>query len=703
LAGKIKEMIDSIIQNRSKGNPAIAEMTKAKFILKGVNPDKYDKVSIDDPIIIEKLLIVAKQLNVGELECERCNIKSVFSTKSIEKEVVLDIKNQLNGFGAKLIVFFASSIFDQDRLCNLMQEAFKDCIVFGCSTAGEIVSGKLLKNSVVAMAFNSNIILDAKVEVLEQINENLSVEAAFKSFERYFNESSYTMDVTRYVGIVLIDGVSMKEEKLMDQIGNRTNVCFIEGSAGDDLKFSETFVCANGKAYKNSAVLVLLKMNVHAEFGIINTQSFKALDHVLIANKVNEETREVIEFNNRPAISAYADAVGAVSVEEAPKYFPTNPVGLVIGENDIFVRSPRRKKGTNIEFNCNIIKGMEVRLLKSTNIIEDTKKVLNKKINEFGKIDGIINFHCIARTLELEKKNLVKQYGEIFSDIPTIGFSTYGEGNIGFKNQTSTMLVFKNHISKSYNNKEKGCDCEKSHLKYRLIERNNEKLIKGNSDLQKEVLELNQQLEETTTALKQFNILLEEEINERTKREEEINYLSYHDELTGLYNRRFYEAELKRLDTERNLPISIIMGDVNNLKIVNDVFGHNKGDELIRKAAVAIQSACRTGDIVSRWGGDEFVILLPKTKTEEVKKIISRMKVLCSKERISDLSLSISLGWDTKIKTDESILKILKSAEDYMYNHKIIENEGIRDNVIATIIKTLHEKNPRQEKDSKNQ
>ena len=94
---------------------------------------------------------------------------------------------------------------------------------------------------------------------------------------------------------------------------------------------------------------------------------------------------------------------------------------------------------------------MEVRLLESTNIIEDTKNALEKKISEFGRIEGIINFHCILRTLELEKKNLVKQYGEIFSDIPTIGFSTYGEEYIGHINQTSTMLVFKTDITKPYN------------------------------------------------------------------------------------------------------------------------------------------------------------------------------------------------------------------------------------------------------------
>ena len=436
-------MINAIIQERSKGNSAVAEMTKAKFILKGLNTNKFDNTSDDDPLIIEKLLAIAEQLNVKNIVGKGRNIKSVFSIKFVEKEVVSDIKSQLNGFSAKLLMFFASPCFDQDRLSNLLHEAFNDCIVVGCSTAGEIVSGKLLKNSVVAMAFNSNIISNAKVEVVEHMKENLSVESAFASFEKFFNESPYTMDTTKYVGLVLVDGISMKEEKIMDLIGNKTNIFFIGGSAGDNLQFLKTYVCANGKAYTDSAVLVILKINDNAEFGIIKTQSFKILDSVFVANKVNEETREVIEFNYEPAIIAYTDAVGAASVEDAPNYFMTHPVGLCFGENDIFIRSPQQVKGTSMQFYCNILEGMEVSLLESTNICEDTKKAVEKKISELGSIDGIINFHCIERTLELEKNNLVKQYGEIFSDIPTIGFSTYGEEYIGHMNQTSTMLVFR--------------------------------------------------------------------------------------------------------------------------------------------------------------------------------------------------------------------------------------------------------------------
>jgi len=190
------------------------------------------------------------------------------------------------------------------------------------------------------------------------------------------------------------------------------------------------------------------------------------------------------------------------------------------------------------------------------------------------------------------------------------------------------------------------------------------------------------------------------DITDRKKKEDENLYLSYHDVLTGIYNRRFYEEEIKRLDTERNLPISIIIGDVNGLKLVNDAFGHDKGDELLQKAATVIQSACRTDDVVARWGGDEFVILLPRTNTKEAEEIVERIKELYSDVYVSAIRVSISFGWDAKKETHHDILKVLKSAEDNMYKHKIIENGSMRDNTISTIIRTLHEKNPREEQHS---
>lgn len=443
MAGKIRKMINEIIQERSRGNPAIIEMTIAKLILKGINPNKFDSNSPDDTVIIEKLINIAKQLNVKSFENNGVNIKSSFSTKLTEEEVVLDLKSQLNINNIKLIIFFASSNFNQYKISSLMQENFAECIVVGCSTAGELVSGEMLKNSVVAMAINSNIISDVKIEVVRDMKEGLDLEKAFTSFEEYYSESLYSMNSEKYIGMTLIDGLSMKEEKVMDLIGNRTNVFFIGGSAGDDNRFIKTYVSANGHAYNDSLILLLLKINDNAEFSIIKTQSFEALEHVFIASKVNEEKRQVIEFNNKPAIVEYANAVEVSSVEEAPKYFMTNPLGLIVGESDFFVRCPQRVVETNMSFYCNILEGMEVKLLKSTNIIDDTKTAIEKKISEFGEFDGIINFQCIHRTLELERKNLLNQYAGIFKDVPTIGFSAYGEQFIGHLNYSSVMLVFK--------------------------------------------------------------------------------------------------------------------------------------------------------------------------------------------------------------------------------------------------------------------
>ncbi len=191
-------------------------------------------------------------------------------------------------------------------------------------------------------------------------------------------------------------------------------------------------------------------------------------------------------------------------------------------------------------------------------------------------------------------------------------------------------------------------------------------------------------------------VLVMRDVTEERKRREKIAYLGYHDSLTGLYNRRFFDEELKRLDKERNLPISIIIGDVNGLKLTNDAFGHNAGDRLLKKMAETIKKACRADDIIARWGGDEFIILLPKTDIETAKKICDRIKNIASKVKIDTIDFSISVGYETKDNKDENIQNIIKNAEDYMYRKKFVESQSMRSNTINTILLTLHEKNPRE-------
>ncbi|SHI07958.1 PAS domain S-box-containing protein/diguanylate cyclase (GGDEF) domain-containing protein [Desulfosporosinus lacus DSM 15449] len=199
---------------------------------------------------------------------------------------------------------------------------------------------------------------------------------------------------------------------------------------------------------------------------------------------------------------------------------------------------------------------------------------------------------------------------------------------------------------------------------------------------------------------KQVSHAIWRDVSERKLLEQKLEYLSYKDVLTGLYNRRFFEEELKRLNVQRNLPLTIVMADVNGLKLINDSFGHAMGDELLKKVGQVIVRGCRGDDIIARLGGDEFVILLPKTDTNETEQIVKRIKENALKETIGSIEISISFGWETKIDREEDIREILKKAEDYMYKRKLYESPSMRGKTINAIIRTLHEKNKREEQHS---
>lgn len=151
--------------------------------------------------------------------------------------------------------------------------------------------------------------------------------------------------------------------------------------------------------------------------------------------------------------------------------------------------------------------------------------------------------------------------------------------------------------------------------------------------------------------------------------------LLYKDKLTGLYNKTFFEEELSRLDTKRQLPISLIMGDINGLKLINDAFGHSMGDSVLKKAAEIMTSSFRDEDIISRVGGDEFVILLPMTMEKTALEIVERVKKKCEKNPLEYIKINISFGVATKTSMEEDINKIYKKAEDRMYFNKLKESK----------------------------
>lgn len=191
-------------------------------------------------------------------------------------------------------------------------------------------------------------------------------------------------------------------------------------------------------------------------------------------------------------------------------------------------------------------------------------------------------------------------------------------------------------------------------------------------------------------------------IDKRKRAEAEVLYLSYHDQLTGLYNRRFYEEELLRLDTPRNLPIALVMADVNGLKLINDAYGHQMGDKILKIFADILKNECRHDEITSRIGGDEFVILFSKTDQKNIESIISRLNETISKVRIDHTILSVSMGFAIKQDPLDDLNDVFKRAEDAMYQHKLSISPSVKKATIDLIINSIYEKNHQEVIHSKN-
>ncbi len=183
------------------------------------------------------------------------------------------------------------------------------------------------------------------------------------------------------------------------------------------------------------------------------------------------------------------------------------------------------------------------------------------------------------------------------------------------------------------------------------------------------------------------------DISVRKQAEEKVKYLSYHDKLTGLYNRSYFEDRLDLLNTLDNLPLSLVVIDVNGLKLINDALGHDRGDELLIKVARVIKRSCRRDDITCRWGGDEYMLLFPSTSSAIASVICERIKGAINEIEIQGLQVSASLGIMTKNDPNQDIGEILRQAEEKMYRNKLLQHTSNHNAVIKSLLKTLLSKN----------
>lgn len=186
-------------------------------------------------------------------------------------------------------------------------------------------------------------------------------------------------------------------------------------------------------------------------------------------------------------------------------------------------------------------------------------------------------------------------------------------------------------------------------------------------------------------------------ITDRKKYEQEILYLSYSDKLTGLKNRAYMEKEFETLDENKESNFIIIMGDLNGLKQTNDSLGHKEGDRLLCTTSEILKNTCREDDIISRWGGDEFVILVKHKDKGYVSNLIDSIKDSCDKINDFQFKISIALGYAEKDSEHLDTESIMSLAEKRMYRNKLMEHTSSRNATISSLLRTLHEKHSETE------
>jgi diguanylate cyclase (GGDEF)-like protein/PAS domain S-box-containing protein/putative nucleotidyltransferase with HDIG domain len=180
--------------------------------------------------------------------------------------------------------------------------------------------------------------------------------------------------------------------------------------------------------------------------------------------------------------------------------------------------------------------------------------------------------------------------------------------------------------------------------------------------------------------------------SEKKRDEEKIRHLSYHDSLTGLYNRKYLEDEIARMDIDSLLPVSVIYGDVNGLKLSNDIFGHSAGDELLRKSAEILKGVIKDSGIIARVGGDEFMMLLPKTTSAETVRMMDEIRKAYLSERIDAIKTGISMGFDICEDPSQGLERTMANAEFEMYKEKTLSRKALDSDMVSRIIMMLFDR-----------
>jgi len=181
------------------------------------------------------------------------------------------------------------------------------------------------------------------------------------------------------------------------------------------------------------------------------------------------------------------------------------------------------------------------------------------------------------------------------------------------------------------------------------------------------------------------------DITERVRTENKLRYASFHDSLTGLYNRNFFQEEMNRLQNDRHQSMGLLICDLDGMKFVNDTLGHTKGDEMLKRVAGILREHFRAGDIIARIGGDEFAVIVPDVEHDEVERMVQRLRESTKENNRLDpeVPVSLSIGYSVNRESPADMDALFREADNRMYQDKVSREHSVRSVIVEAFMRAL--------------
>ncbi len=438
------------------------------------------------------------------------------------------------------------------------------------------------------------------------------------------------------------------------------------GSAGQSARENPAMVFDGQDIIENGFIGIVLE-GTELDARLYSHLGWHAIGKAMTITKA--EGNRVYTINSIPAYQVYRRYLG---IDKYDDFLNAVEFPLIIKRNEVLMaRTPMiYYDDDSIGFAGEVLQGDIVRLsFGDAGLISEMVEKLCQEIQRKA-VESIFVYSCESRRGFLQDLSSCETR-PLQKIAPTVGFFTVGEyyhieGKNYFLNATMTVLTL--------SEEGEGESIQKEALFCAIPERS----IYPDSvaDRSKGVLKALAHLVTTvTTELEAAN--------------QNLHYIGLHDSLTGVYNRTFFDQEIKRLKKNDDA-VGIIICDMDCLKILNDTLGHEFGDKTIKVVANILRQACRKDDVLARIGGDEFAILVERASKEELEAVCLRIEASAQKVRELDpTSFSyLSIGFAQREQgSEDSLSKIFTIADRAMYQYKLKRKEKVRKSIIRDLKK----------------